>query len=80
MLKNFLDDQNVDFIYPNNEYWGEGRQQKRGVLFSQPVTTYIDGIIVREENKNLTLDHLNNIGLIKGFSPVQYSDLIKSKN
>lgn len=79
MLKVFLDDQTVDFIYPNNEYWGSGRQQKKNVLFSTPVTTYVDGIIVREEDKNLTLNKLTNIGMMKDFSPVQYEELIKAK-
>lgn len=77
MFKVFLDDMSVDFMYPNNEYWGEGRQQKKGVTFSEPVVTYVDGILVREEDRKINLSQLKSIGIIKGFDPIQYKVLAK---
>ncbi|MEK2646923.1 substrate-binding periplasmic protein [Bdellovibrio sp. BCCA] len=79
MFKVFLEDATVDFMYPNNEYWDAEHQRKKGVLFSSPVVTYVDGIVVRPENKKISLAQLKSIGIIKGFDPIQYKDLVKEK-
>lgn len=79
MFKVFLDETSVDFMYPNNSYWNEENQKKRKVAFSDSVVSYVDGMIVQEKNRKITLSELNNVGILNGFDPIQYIDKIKDK-
>ena len=79
MFKEFLDDRSVDFMYPNNQYWGGGSLQKKNVIFSEPVVSYIDGVVVLEENKNMTLKELKTLVVMKGFDTLQYRDLARKR-
>ncbi|WP_413575809.1 substrate-binding periplasmic protein [Bdellovibrio sp. HCB290] len=77
MFKVFLDDKSVDFMYPNNSYWAAERQKARNVSFSSPVVAYVDGVLVKEENIKIKLNELKTMGVLIGFDPIQYADLIK---
>ncbi|WP_374029922.1 substrate-binding periplasmic protein [Bdellovibrio bacteriovorus] len=79
MFKIFLDERSTDFLYPNNYYWNEDAQKKHKVVFSDPITAYTDGIVVRKENKDITLEELHSFGIIKGFTPAQYQTAIAQK-
>lgn len=80
MFKEFLEaDETIDFMYPNNQYWNEAEQKKKQVIFSEPVIEYVDGVLVLEKNKDMTLEELKDLVVMKGFDAVQYKKYVEQK-
>lgn len=56
----------VDFKFPDNSYWKSDVKKESGkhIIYSQPVTEYIDGVVVLPENKGKGLEHLKKMGTV----------------
>lgn len=67
----------VDFKYPDNAYWGTDAKKGTEVVYSDPVTPYIDGLMVLPARATAT--DIKTIGSIAGFSPYVYLDDIAAK-
>ncbi|PKF61236.1 hypothetical protein CW745_11425 [Psychromonas sp. psych-6C06] len=61
----------LDFKYPDNINWAPEKKQQAAIHYSDAVVQYIDGLIIRKENKNKTFSQLKKIGVMSGFTPDQ---------
>jgi polar amino acid transport system substrate-binding protein len=58
-----------DFKYPDNPLWQAGSRENKEISYSAPVVEYIDGLMVKPENKSLSFADLKSISLLEGFTP-----------
>lgn len=70
---------NLDFKFPDNAYWQADLKKSARIVYSEPVVGYIDGVMVRPENKGKGLPVLRVLGTIGGFTPVQYLPRIQAR-
>lgn len=69
----------LDFKFPDSPGWKASQRQGVSIHYSEPVAEYIDGLMVRPENKGKRgVDELKQIGTVSGFTPWSYLDLIKA--
>jgi len=68
----------VDLKFPDNDYWQADMKAGKGVVYSDPVATYIDGVMVRPENKGHGPDSVRSLGTVRGFTAYEWLDRIKS--
>lgn len=68
----------LDLIYPDNPYWDQESKKDVKVIYSKPAVSYTDGLIVKESNKNLTIDKIQTISTLRGFTVWDYLSYIDS--
>lgn len=76
LYQELLVGENIDFKYPDSPDWG--LEHKRGIKvhYSDGVSVYLDGVYVRPERLGLGVEQLKTLGLVQGFTPVGYEQLI----
>ncbi len=62
----------IDFKYPDNPKWNSDAKTLYDVSYSNSAVRFIDGIITLEKNKDLNIDSLKTLSIIKGFSAPSY--------
>lgn len=67
----------LDFKYPDNPYWQKGLKEGKNVLYSKSVTEYIDGVMVKTENRGSV--KLKKLGTVMGFTPWEFLSQIEKK-
>ncbi|MDI9244613.1 transporter substrate-binding domain-containing protein [Marinobacter sp. CHS3-4] len=67
---------NTDLKFPDNPNWAAGAKQGKGVVYSDPVQSYVDGTMVLPENKGRGVEAINSLGIVRGFTPWDYKGLI----
>ncbi len=67
----------LDFKYPDNPDWQASKRQGVDVLYSDPVASYIDGVLLPPANQGKGAEHLNSLGTVRGFTPWDYLDAIE---
>lgn len=72
----FLKKQVLDFKYPDNSYWQGDMKKGIKVIYSVPVVSYIDGMMVEPVNKGNGVSKVKKIGTVRGFTPWTYLDMI----
>lgn len=78
LFKSLLVDQDIDFKFPDNQYWSADMREGVNVTYSDPAVDYIDGVMVTPANKGKGVDSLKSLGIIQGFTAWEYLDLIKA--
>ncbi|MBF0206072.1 MAG: transporter substrate-binding domain-containing protein [Oligoflexia bacterium] len=68
----------VDFQYPDNEYWASNSKGGKNIKYSDPVVKYIDGIMVLKENLGKGIKDIKLLGIVMGYTPFLYLDAIKA--
>lgn len=68
----------VDLKYPDNAMWRSDAKKDKGVLYSDPVVAYTDGVVVLPERKGQGPEALSNIAMMRGFTPWEFLDRIKA--
>ncbi|TAA47892.1 substrate-binding periplasmic protein [Corallincola spongiicola] len=63
-------------IYPDNPQWAPEAKKSNKIYYSQPVTSYIDGVMVTPSQQAMTLPSLKRLGILLGFTPVPYQAMI----
>ncbi len=79
LFKKFLEEQTVDFKYPDNQYWQADMRKGKNVYYSEPVVGYVDGVMVLPERKGAGLEKLERLGVVLGFTPWEYLEQIETK-
>lgn len=79
LFKGFVEG-DLDFKFPDSPYWKQDLKKNKKVVYSQSVIEYIDGVLVRPENMGKGKEILKSIGVLRGFTPWDYLDDIKSKH
>nr|WP_298165798.1 transporter substrate-binding domain-containing protein [uncultured Pseudomonas sp.] len=67
----------LDFKYPDNPDWQENRRQGKNIRYSDPVASYIDGVLVLPAHKGKGIERLATLGTVRGFTPWAYLALIE---
>ncbi len=67
-----------DLKYPDNPYWSADLKKKKDIKYSEPVVEYIDGVMVLPENKGKGIKNLKKLGVVAGFTPYAFLELIKT--
>lgn len=75
-----LKDGGVDFKFPDSPFWGKSEKTGANFSYSGDVVGYIDGVMVPANEKDITVDQFNKLGVVRGFSPwVMMSYIDKGK-
>ena len=68
----------IDLKYPDNAYWAADLKEGKGVVYSEPVTSYIDGVSVLPDRKGKGADAIKTLGTVVGFTAWDWLDRINS--
>ncbi|OOE89200.1 substrate-binding periplasmic protein [Salinivibrio sharmensis] len=68
----------VDLKYPDSPAWSPELKKRVKVTYSDPVVSYIDGVMVIDQNYGQPLDKLNFLGVVAGFTPQPYQSRIST--
>jgi len=68
----------VDFKYPDNPFWQADLKSGKNLTYSEPVVSYIDGVLVLPENKGKPVDSIRTLGTVRGFTAFDWLDRIKA--
>lgn len=66
----------LDLKYPDNSYWAQEAKKDVTVVYSEPVVSYIDGIMVKPKRFNGGITKLKTLGTVLGFTPYEYLEMI----
>ncbi len=66
-----------DFKYPDNSYWSAEQKSGYAIRYSDTVVQYTDGVMVRPDGLDKQLTGLRRLGVVLGFTPFPYLDVIK---
>ncbi len=69
----------VDFKFPDNPGWGADLKRDIQFSYSRPVIAYVDGVMVRPENKGKGVDRILTLGTVSGFTPFAWLDRIRAQ-
>lgn len=66
----FINERRFDFKFPDNKLWKIVNKKGSEVFYSMPVCNFIDGVIVREENKDKNIQFFEKlgIGVVRGYT------------
>ncbi len=78
-LYNELIEKKIDFKYPDSPQWSKELKTGIDVTYSEAIVEYIDGVIVKKEKLGNGMECLKILGMIGGYSPFVYLDLINEK-
>ncbi len=71
ILKDFFNG-DINFKFPDVASWQKENRVNKKIIYSDNVVEYIDGVIVKVENKNKNLSFLKTLGTIRGFETSVY--------
>jgi len=72
-------DGRIDFKYPDSPTWKQSLKEGHSVLYSSPVVSYTDGVMVKPENLGKGVAAIKRLGTVKGFTPWAWMDRVESK-
>lgn len=62
----------VDLKYPANPAWHRRQKDDVSVAYSQPVVTYVEGLMVPPQRRGAGLAAVKRISILRGFTPTGY--------
>ena len=62
----------VDLKYPDNPDWAPEQKAGKTLRYSQPVTQYVDGVLVAPERLGQGIGALKRLALVEGWTPRGY--------
>lgn len=66
----------IDLKFPDNREWAPEAKAGLKVAYSDPVITYVDGVMVRPINLGHGVDALRVLGTVSGFTPYAWQDRV----
>jgi len=66
-----------DFKYPDNPKWSKEMKDDKRVIYSDAVTEYIHGVMVKAENVGRGIGEIKKLGLVLGFTAYEYLEYVK---
>lgn len=73
LMNNLIQDK-IDFKIPDNPLWGSSLKSGKNITYSNPITVYMDGVLVTPENKGAGYDKLSSLVTVRGFTPFIFLD------
>lgn len=71
-------EQEVDFIYPDDVFWEYTQKLGFSVIYSEPVTKYVNGVSVRPEALGRPIEEIRTLGVLSGTAPYPWRVRITS--
>lgn len=68
----------IDFKYPDNPYWQHPLKTGVRMAYSDAVAPYVDGVSMLKSRQGAGLSELKRLGILKGFTPLNYQSLADS--
>jgi ABC-type amino acid transport substrate-binding protein len=68
----------VDLKYPDNPNWAPEQKAGKTLRYSQPVTEYVDGVLVAPERLGQGVGALKRLALVDGWTPRGYEQPVQS--
>lgn len=68
----------VDLKYPDNPDWAPEQKAGKTLRYSQPVTQYVDGVLVAPERLGQGIGALKRLALVEGWTPRGYEAPIQA--
>ncbi|MCP1622172.1 substrate-binding periplasmic protein [Pseudomonas nitroreducens] len=68
----------VDFKYPDNPNWAPEQKAGKTLRYSQPVTQYVDGVLVAPERLGQGVGALKTLALVDGWTPRGYEQPVQA--
>jgi polar amino acid transport system substrate-binding protein len=68
----------VDLKFPDSPDWAAAIKGGYRIAYSQPIIAYVDGVMVRPENKGRGTAAVKSLGTVAGFTPLAWLDRIES--
>lgn len=68
-LMNSLITDKIDFKIPDNPIWASSLKTGKNITYSDPVTVYVDGILVPPGKKGGGYENLKTMVTVRGFTP-----------
>lgn len=68
----------IDLKMPDNPNWGTESKAGLKVVYSKPMVSYIDGVLVRPGSVAKPADQFATLGTVAGFTPYAWLDRVKS--
>jgi polar amino acid transport system substrate-binding protein len=68
----------IDLKFPDNPHWATDAKAGLDIVYSHPVITYIDGVLVRPDMAGRDVDAIRTLGTVSGFTPFAWLDRIKA--
>lgn len=68
----FLTGDRFDFRYPENSHWTQEMKKDKNIIYSSPVVEFIDGVMVKPNNKGAGINKLKTLGTVRNFTPWPY--------
>ncbi|WP_197465932.1 ABC transporter substrate-binding protein [Chromobacterium sp. F49] len=80
LFHTFLNDNSIDFKYPDNPHWQADMKKGKSVLYSDPVVNVSEGLLVKPEKiDQLSEDSLQAIVTMRGFTPWPFDQTMRQK-
>lgn len=76
LTKYFIDGQ-VDLKFPDNAVWAKEAKGDKAIRYSASILKYTDGVMVLPARKDMGLESIKHLGVVRGFTPWNYLDLVK---
>lgn len=76
-LTKYFTDGQVDLKFPDNALWAKDAKGDKSVSYSEAILQYTDGVMVLPARKDGGLDSLKQLGVVRGFTPWNYLDLVR---
>lgn len=68
----------VDFKFPDNPNWKQDQRSGKSIAYSDPVLTYIDGVVIPVDRKGVSADDIRTLGTVAGFTPWAWMDRVSA--
>ncbi|MBG6177941.1 ABC-type amino acid transport substrate-binding protein [Labrenzia sp. EL_208] len=65
-----------DLKYPDNENWAKHIKKDTEIHYSDPVVTYVNGVLVKPDNLGKDLASIQKLGLVAGWTPIGFQEQI----
>ncbi|KKD60386.1 hypothetical protein RN22_11180 [Grimontia sp. AD028] len=69
----------VDLKYPDNPNWSASLKEGHDILYSDPVVSFVDGVVTLDQAQRNATGTLTRLGLISGFTPWPFIEKVKAK-
>lgn len=80
LFHTFLNDNSIDFKYPDNPHWQADLKKGKAILYSDPVVSVVEGLLVKPENvEQLSETSLKAIVTMRGFTPWPFDQSMRQK-
>ncbi|WP_419908621.1 hypothetical protein [Hoeflea sp.] len=67
-----------DLKYPDNPKWALSVKKDAKIVYSDPVVNYVNGVMVRPEDKGKPVDRIQSLGLVAGWTAIGYQESIEA--